>query len=415
MSALSAWLTWGALSFFYLLQFLFRIITNVINDQVIEKYAIDADGIGQFAGVWYVGYVLFHIPVGLILDHFSAKKVVPLCVLISVVGFAPIIYSDNFDVVVWGRFLVGAGCSASALGAFKLLMIAFGENKFPRMVGAMATIGLFGAAFGTGPIESLILKYGWKEVMHFIMYFGLLTMVLCYICLPNTKYDAKFSMRSVWNDLIYIVTKYRLLIFCFCGGLLIGPLEGFADAWSNKYLRVVYGLSHETAGGITTMIYLGMGIGFIFLGYIFEKTKSYLGIIGISGFVMIISFSMIILQLTHSPLLLGILFFIIGFFSAYQILVISKAIVMVDERHSTLVSAIANMIMMGCGFFFHTIMGKIIKYLDLSYELDFFGLISCHLDNYFFSFMTINLAMVIGTIGIALIAIYEAKIKKIKN
>ena len=415
MSVLSAWLTWFALSFFYLLQFLFRIITNVINDQLIVKYGLDADGIGQFAGIWYVGYVLFHIPVGLILDHFSAKKVVPLCVLISVVGFMPIMYSDNFDIVIWGRFLVGAGCSASALGAFKLLMIAFGENKFPRMVGAMATMGLFGAAFGTGPIEVLIIKYGWKEVMYFVMYYGIFTMVLCYIWLPNTKDDTKFSVESVWNDLIYIIKKYRILIFCFCGGLLIGPLEGFADAWSNKYLRTVYGLNHEVAGGITTMIYLGMGIGFIVLGYIFEKTKSYLGIIGVSGLAMIVSFSMIILRITHSPLLLGALFFIMGFFSAYQILIISKAIVMVDERHSTLVSAIANMIMMGCGFFFHMIMGKLIKHLDLSYELDFLGLISCHLGNYFFSFMVINIAMVVGTIGIVMIAIYEAKIKKIKN
>ena len=414
MSVLSAWLTWGALSFFYLLQFVLRIITNVINDQLVEKYGIDADGIGQFAGIWYLGYVLFHIPVGLVLDHFSAKKVVPLCILISIIGFAPVIYSDNFALAVWGRFLVGAGSSASALGAFKLLMIAFGENKFPRMVGIMGTIGLFGAAFGTGPIEVLILKYGWEEVMHFVMYSGILIMFLCYICLPNIKNSAKFSMRSLQNDLVYILTRYRVLMFCFCGGLLIGPLEGFADAWSNKYLRVVYGLSHEKAGDITTMIYLGMGFGFVALGYVFEKTKSYLGIIGVSGIMMIISFSIIILQFTHSILLLRILFFIVGFFSAYQLLIISRAIVMVNERHRTLVSAIANMIMMGCGFFFHRSVGKIVNNYHMSHNFDILGF-TTKVDGFFFGLMTINLAMLLGAAGIAIIAVYEANIKKYQD
>lgn len=412
MSASSAWLVWGSLSLFYLLQFLLRIITNVINDQIVLKYSIDADGIGTFAGIWYVGYVLLHIPMAMLLDRFSAKKVIPTCVLLSIVGFMPIIYSESFVAAVWGRFFIGAGSSASALGAFKLLRSAFGEDKFPRMLGSMATIGLVGAAVGTGPIESLISYCGWERVMTFIIYYGLATALICYLCLPSKLSTSEFSFRSVLRDFKYIFSQHRVLLFCLFGGLLIGPLEGFADAWSNKYLRTVYGLSNEIAGKITTMIYLGMGVGFIVLGHIFERTRASYSIIIICGIAMTVAFSTVILQMTYSVTLLMLLFFIIGFFSAYQVFVISGAIRMVSSQHSTLTSAIANMIMMGCGFLFHKIVGKVIKYYSSSYDFYALGFIKCQINGFFISLMIIDISIVIGTIGVYMIATLPPKAKK---
>ena len=203
-----------------------------------------------------------------------------------------------------------------------------------------------------------------------------------------------------------------MLLFCLFGGFLIGPLEGFADAWSNKYLRVIYNFTHETAGKITTMVYLGMSIGLIILGYIFEKTKSYYTLIITCGFALITSFSTIILQITNSVKTLMIIFFIMGFFSSYQIFILAKVMTTINRKYTTLMSAVANMIMMSCGFLFHRVIGKIIQHYDyIHINPRIFGM-TLHIDSFFISFMTINITMIIGSVGITIIAIYEFTRKK---
>ena len=57
--------TWIILTIFYSYQILHRVLTSIINDQLVLKYSIDADQIGQFTGMWYLGYVAIHIPLGI--------------------------------------------------------------------------------------------------------------------------------------------------------------------------------------------------------------------------------------------------------------------------------------------------------------------------------------------------------------
>ena len=97
-SLLAAWSTWLVLAFFYAYQFVQRVFPNIVMDDIMSRYQVNANEIGHFAGIYYVGYIAMHIPLGIMLDHFNAKKVIPLCILLAVAGFAPLAYIDNFTV-----------------------------------------------------------------------------------------------------------------------------------------------------------------------------------------------------------------------------------------------------------------------------------------------------------------------------
>ena len=116
-SLLVAWSTWFALAMFYAYQFVQRVFPNIVMDDIMDKYHVNASEIGHFAGIYYVGYIAMHIPLGIILDHFNAKKVIPLCILLAVAGFAPLAYIDSFEMATYGRFLIGVGSSGAAVGA----------------------------------------------------------------------------------------------------------------------------------------------------------------------------------------------------------------------------------------------------------------------------------------------------------
>ena len=407
-----AWSTWLALALFYAYQFVQRVFPNIVMDNIMDKYHVNAHEIGHFAGIYYVGYIAMHIPLGIMLDHFNAKKVIPLCILLAVAGFAPLAYIDNFEVATYGRFLIGIGSSGAAVGAFKLLRLGFGEEKFPRMLGWMVTIGLLGAVFGSGPLARFITYLGWEKTLNYILLSGVIIAVISYFAIPNTKSDEKFSLDVILKDFKYLFSNKMVFLVCILGGLMIGPLEGFADAWSNPYLKKVYKLTNEEAGDVTQLVYIGMAVGLVVMGFIFEKTKSYYGLLLISAIGMLGCFVVLLMEVIQSIIILKFIFFIIGFFCSYQILIIAKSIALVHVEHATFISAVANMIMMGFGYFSHRGIGTLLHHFwDGSRNT--LGSPVYNTENFYNSLLILPISLVVAIIGFIILALVEKNKKKI--
>ena len=413
-SLLVAWSTWLALAFFYAYQFVIRIVPNIIMQDIANKYQVNADEIGHFAGIYYIGYVLIHVPLGIVLDHFSAKKVVPLCIVLAVIGFAPLVYIDNFAIASYGRLLTGLGSAGAAIGAFKLLRLCFGEAKFPRMLSWMLTLALLGAVFGSGPLARFVSYVGWVEALNYIIWFGIALTVFSYFVIPNTKSEESFSFKVVIDDFKYLFSNKTVLAVSVLGGLMIGPLEGFADAWSNQYLSTTYRLTNEEAGDVTQLVYIGMAVGLIVMGYIFERTKSYYGLLIVSAISMLICFTVLLMCITENIIVLSLIFFIIGCFCAYQLIVIAKSIALVIVEHGTFISAVTNMIMMGFGYFTHRGIGKILHHLWDGNRNEV-GAPLYSADNFYHALLVIPISLVIATIGYIGLAYMEKRKKKVTS
>jgi len=411
-SILVAWSTWLALTFFYAYQFVQRVFPNIVMDDIMDKYHVNANEIGHFAGIYYIGYVAMHIPLGILLDHFNAKKIIPLCILLAVIGFAPLAYMDDFAIATYGRLLIGIGSSGAAVGAFKLLRLGFGEEKFPKMLGWMITIGLLGAVFGSGPLARLISYIGWQEALNYIIYVGLALAVFSYFAIPNTKSEEKFSFAIIMHDFKYLFSNKIVLLVGVLGGLMIGPLEGFADAWSNPYLKTTYKLTNEEAGDITQLVYIGMAVGLVVMGYIFEKTKSYYGILLASGAAMLLCLAFLLTGVVVNVSFLKWVFFIIGFFCAYQVVLIAKSIALVHVKHATFISAIANMLMMGFGYISHRAIGVLLHYFwggDKNVQ----GSPVYSAENFRDALLVLPISLIVAIVGFVLLAIIEKGNKKI--
>ncbi|WP_323732615.1 MFS transporter [Candidatus Bandiella euplotis] len=398
-----------ALSLFYAYQLIERIIPNVVMQNIMDKYHVGAGEIGRFAGIYYVGYVAAHIPLGILLDHFNAKKVIPICILLAVAGFAPLAYLDNFAVASYGRLLIGFGSAGAVIGSFKMFRICFSEEKFPRMLGWMVTFGLIGAVFGSGPLANLVAYLGWVETLHYVVISGLVLAVFSYLVIPNTSSEKGFSLIAIKDDFKYLFSNKTVLVISFLGGLMIGPLEGFADAWSSPYLRIVYQLSNEEAGYISSFVYIGMALGLIVMGYIFEKTKAYYTLIITSSVLMTICFGIVLAGIINDIFILKTVFLVIGFFCAYQIYIVAKSIALSLEKYATFISAISNMTMMLLGYFFHTGIGKMLHHLWDGVSVSETGSPIYSADSFSKTFAIIPVGLVIATVGFILLAYLEKR------
>jgi len=348
---------WVLGSLFYAYQYILRVMPNLMLNDLMHQFHIDATIFGQFSGVYYIGYALMHLPLGIMLDRFGPRKVMTFCILLSVVGILPIIFAEHWIYPVLGRAILGVGSSAAILGTFKIIRMSFSEKSFTRMLSLAVTIGLLGAIYGGGPVSYMCNTLGYQLVVKIFAGMGLVLATITYLIVPEIPTQ---PTKSILGDIKIVFSNPRVLALCCFAGSMVGPLEGFADVWGSAFLKQVYGLDSSLASYLPSMIFVGMCFGAPILSMIAEKTGKYLACIIGAGSLMFIVFSALLAQLL-SVTGISLSFILVGVCCAYQILAIYKASTYVPEEVAGLTTAVANMIIMSFGYGFHSIIGYVVN------------------------------------------------------
>lgn len=358
ITRVAAWGMWIIASLFYAYQYILRVMPNIMLDNFIQQFHIDTAVFGQFSGVYYLGYSLMHLPIGIMLDRFGPRKVMTGCILLTVIGLLPILFAEHWVYPMIGRALIGMGSSAAILGTFKIIRMAFKEQLFTRMLSFSVTIGLIGAIYGGGPVGYLCNTLDYKIVVQIFALFGILLAALTYFIVPEME-ENTYS-NSIVQDIKRVLTNRQIISLCFLSGLMVGPLEGFADVWGSAFIKQVYGFDPTLSSYLPSMIFIGMCFGAPVLSFIAEKANNYLAVIIGSGIAMMLVFlALISQQLTETTMIVG--FILVGVCCAYQILAIYKASTYLPEQVAGITTAIANMIIMSFGYAFHTMIGLLIN------------------------------------------------------
>jgi predicted MFS family arabinose efflux permease len=344
-------LIWLLASLFYAYQYILRVILNIIAPELITKFNISITDVGQFGGLYYICYTLAHIPVGLALDRFGPKFVLPACIALTFTGTLQLICFDEWYYSTLGRVIVGIGSSASAIGLFKVASMYFSQEKSARMASLSIVIGLLGAIYGGLPLDFLLNKFGWNYVIYTFSAFGCLLALLLVLITPSSSSEESAS-DNIFQDLKTVLFNKHIILISFFGGLMVGPLEGFADGWAKAFLCEAYQMTGDLASSLSSLMFIGMGTGSFFSAYLLEKypDKHYEVIIACS-FAMIASFLLLFTQAGGLYIALPALL-VIGFASAYHVITIYKVISYVNSNLVGLATAISNMRVMVFGYFF---------------------------------------------------------------
>ena len=356
---LSKSLAWLSGILFYLYQYIVRASPKVFLVDITQKFNITENAFGQFSGAYYLSYSLAHIPIGIILDRYNIKKTIPIFIILTSIGLAPIIYSDSFYMSIFGRIITGIGSSAAILGLFKIVRMCFEENKFSRIMSISVTIGLLGAVYAGEPLSIINSKIGFISLIEIIMISGIMLGALTFFMLPSSKKNnTNKSFIDTINSAKQVFFNMRIIsVFCLAG-LMVGPLEGFADVWGPAFLQKVMNMDQSTSQHISSLIFYGMIAGQILIVLVAEKTGKYINTIVFSGVVMALTFVPMLFNLTNNVMIISICMAICGALCGYQMLAIYIGSSIASDENRTLASAIGNMMIMIFGYFFHTIIGS---------------------------------------------------------
>lgn len=392
-SRVAAWSVWIIASLFYAYQYILRVMPNILLDDIMEQFHIGATTFGQFSGVYYIGYSLMHLPIGILLDRQGPRRVMTACILFTTVGLLPLLFADHWIYPIAGRALMGMGSSAAILGVFKIIRMTFGEARFPRMLSFSVTIGLIGAIYGGGPVSYMHDTIGYRAVLEIFALTGLALACITYWIIPPMKAEPHTSILS---DIKEVLGNRRIIWCCVFAGLMVGPLEGFADVWGTAFLKQVYGFDGTLAASLPSMIFIGMCFGSPVLSFLADKIGSYLVAIIAAGMGMTAAFGLMLGgYLTAGAI--SCAFILVGIGCAYQILAIYKASTYGREEVAGLTTAVANMIIMIFGYAFHTTIGGLVGALG--------GPSSAHALTY--GIAIIPIALLVGTMGFLALFLQE--------
>lgn len=393
-----AYMVWIIASVFYAYQYILRVMPNIMLDDIMTRFDIGAGIFGQFSGVYYIGYSLLHLPIGILLDRYGPKKIMSLCILLTVIGMVPLVVADHWIYPLAGRFLVGIGSSAAILGLFKIIRMAFSEERFPRMLSFSVTIGISGAIYGGAPVSYMMEAFGYQTVIQIFAFIGVALALITYWIIPDQKSAVQ---TSVMADIGEVLCNGRVILACLFAGMMVGPLEGFADVWGTAFLKQVYGFEGSLAASLPAMIFIGMCFGAPLLSFIAEKV-GYLGaIIGAGALMSLIFAGLLMMSLTSGAI--GIGFTLVGICCAYQIIAIFKVSTYAREQVAGLTTAVANMIIMVFGYIFHTIIGTVVNVMGGPGNSDAL----------LYGVAVVPIALVIGTVGFACMYVQEKSEKRV--
>lgn len=342
---------WLCAALFYGYQYILRVIPSVLKTEIMETFQFNTITFGQFAGIYYLGYTIAHIPFGIALDRFGPKYTLPFSILLSMIGMMPLYMEASYAWGIFGRFILGIGSSCAFIGLVKVVQLFFEQRQFQRLLSFGSIFGLIGAIFGGYPIIYFLGYTSWQNIIFILILVGFMMSIILFLILPQLEYQQK--TENIMVSLKKVITNKTVLLIACGGGFMVGPMEGYADAWATESLIAIHGLSKHIASQGVSIIYFGFACGLAGLSFIADKMGQKKTIL-LSGFMMTCSFLFIILGTSHTIFILSLLF-VLGFFCAYQVPAIYMATQYVQQENVGLSSSFTNTIFMLFGLFFHTL------------------------------------------------------------
>jgi predicted MFS family arabinose efflux permease len=391
------WIIWFIATVFFAYQFILRLFPALIIHDIMAKFNITASQYGLLSAMYYAGYAGMQIPIAIFLDKYGPRMILFICSLLCALSSLAIVYSNNWTIILIGRFLVGAGSAAGFLGVSKVISIWFAPAIYGRMVGITFSLGLIGAVFGGRPISIMISKFNWELVTVYIGMVGTIIalFVLCFTSKP--KHFIEIDNDKLTTKLKIILSNKTIILLSIASLLLVGTLEGFADVWGVSYLEKAYNISKTNAATIISFIFIGMIIGAPIIAFIAEKFNTHHVLASFCGIAMAVMLYLIFsLHGYLSDNILYILMTAIGVFCCYQVLVLTIGFTSVNNNLTGITIAFLNCVNMLGGSIFHSIIGNLLDHFWLGQTLNNIRIYDTKTYNY--AMMVIPLAAILGSI-----------------
>lgn len=278
-SKLSAYLIFFLAASFYLYEFVLQVAPSVMAQPMMHTFKVSAEGFGVISAFYFYAYAPMQLPAGLLFDRYGPRKLMSAALILCAFGSFFFASTDSVVTASLGRMLIGIGSAFSFIGVLVLVSRWFPPNNFAILAGIAQLMSSVGAMFGEVPLAALIEHVGWRHASFILAGIGLLLAILLWCLIRDYPHQPtqplpSRSFRDEWRRLLEVCRRsYTWLTgaYAFC---IWTPIAVFAALWGVPFLQEKYQVSVVVASGLCSMIWLGIGVGSPFLGWVSDRFES---------------------------------------------------------------------------------------------------------------------------------------------
>ena len=358
---LLGWLV-GSLFFFY--AWILRVSPSVMVEELMRDFAVGGAVVGNLSALYFYGYAGMQIPVGLLLDRFGPRRLMTVAAGVVAVACLMFAWSDGLVGASVARFLIGAGCAFSLVGAMAVAGQWFPRERFALLAGLAMMFGMAGGVFGQAPLRVAVDATDWRTTMATVGVIGFGLMLAAWVFVRDRRRGSG-GVGAVFKGLRRVAANRETWLNAVAGLGSTGPLLAFAGLWGVPYLQAVHDIDRVTAGTVTSVTFIGWGVGAPLIGWLSDrigKRRSPL----IAGMILSALSLVAILYLPGIPLWgVGALCFGIGFGGSAQIVCFALVREHNPPQYSGTAIGMVNALVTGAGALFQPTIGWL---LDLGWD-----------------------------------------------
>lgn len=338
-------------------------------DELMATFHLSGESLGNLAAFYFYAYLCMQLPVGLLLDHFSPKRLVAAAIAVCAIGAVLFSQAQVLGLANFGRLLIGIGGAFSAVGTMKLITLWFPPKRFALVSGLMMTLGMLGAVGGEAPLSHLVASFGWRETAFYCGIAGFALAICIWLFISDRK--ALFSPEtspasaSFFSDLLTIVKNKQSWLISIYSGLAFAPISAFAGLWGIPFLMHASPLGRTDVAGLVSLTFIGFAIGSPLAGWLSDRMQRRKPIMVIGTLIGMICLSILIYSPSLSNLAMGSLLFFFGFFTSFFFVSFAYMREINDSKASGTAIGFINMFNAICGALSEPLVGHL---LDLGWN-----------------------------------------------
>lgn len=272
----------------YFLSYLYRSINAVIGPRLAAEFGFGAGDLGLLTAVYFLGFGLFQLPLGVLLDRYGPRRVQFALLLVATAGAVLFAAAPSSGLLIVGRTLIGIGFAGGLMASFKAVTLWFPRRRWPLVNGLVMSLGGLGTMAATTPVEMALEWASWRTVFHFLAAVTAAISVLILIAVPTHDSEREGRTDSFRDALAGLGLIFRDRVFWRFVPVSItvmGAGLAIQGLWAGPWLYDVAGLSSEGVARHLLILNLALTLGMLATGFIADAfARAGIGSVGVVGF-----------------------------------------------------------------------------------------------------------------------------------
>jgi MFS family permease len=251
----------------YFVSYVFRGVNLGFAPLITHDLGLSAADLGLLTSLYFIGFAVAQIPVGVLLDHFGPARVTPVMLVFAAAGIEVFGASQGIGGLMVGRLLIGVGVSVCLSAAFKASAQHFPVARLPLINGFTMAVGGLGGVVVGSPLASLLHVATWRQVCVGLGVFTLIVAAAIFLFAPRKsdghhQADIVTQFRGTWH-ILKSGAFWKIASFSV---VTQGVFYAMQSLWIRPYLLDVMNLTPAHAAALVSVLGFAMMFGCVGFG-----------------------------------------------------------------------------------------------------------------------------------------------------